>query len=132
MQKESERPMNWVALYGHFDTSEDSVTFVGGEVPSSIAAGVQEPTLMPLFGLAICDRTLSDGWVSADVTFSGVDDQSGCELILAYDVNSRSEISAGIRATRWTMFEIRGFTPGTVPPCRLTWLRSGSPSMKTR
>jgi len=113
--------MNWVTLYGQFEATAD-LTFIGRDMPavtpSAAPAGAIEtplivPTSFPLFGAAICDQILSDGRVSADVIFSTVDSQAACELLLAYDVSSRSEISAGIGGALGSMFEIHGWTPGT-------------------
>lgn len=109
--------MNWITIYGSFQAGADSLTFLGREMPAVVpttpGALAETPATFPLYGVAICDQTFSDGRLAADITFSAVDQQTSCELMVAWDASSRSELSAGIGGATWSMFEIRGWTPGS-------------------
>ena len=107
--------MKWVTLYGNFRAEGEAITFIGHEMPAmpTPPPGSEAAASHPLYGAAICDHNFSDGRLSADVTFANVDSQTSCELIVAWDSSSSSELSAGIVGQIWWMFEIRSWTPGT-------------------
>lgn len=106
--------MNWVSIYGDFEAAGDAVTFQGYDTPRVIPPGEVArpegvPETYPAYGLAICDRTFSDGEISADVTFETMDDMTGCELVFSWDAATQLEVFAGISPHRATAFEICSF-----------------------
>jgi hypothetical protein len=115
----------WVPLLGEFEEKKDGLTFKGRweTYPASNQAGdVQQAPerKVPSLGIILSDQEISDGTVSADVTFAAVGPTTGCELIVGFDIESKSYLSAGITGFHDAMFSIREWatnsqTPGEPP-----------------
>lgn len=110
--------MNWVSIYGDFDADGGAITFKGFDSPRIVPPGEVArpegvPASFPAYGLAICDRTFSDGEISADVTFHTMDDMTGCELVFSWDAATQLEVFGGIAPNRSAAFEIAAFAFST-------------------
>lgn len=115
----------WVPLLGEFEERKDGLIFKGrwDTYPIHEQAGEENPTperKIPSLGIALSDQEISDGTVSADVTFAAIGSTTGCELIIGFDIESRSYLSAGITGFHDAMFSIREWatssqTPGEQP-----------------
>jgi hypothetical protein len=98
-------------MYGHFDSEDGEVTFRGKIVEPTEGGDKASDESQPKasFGIVLSDIAISDGSISADVEFASITDDSICELAVAYDVNARHFLTAGLGGDRWTMFDIREF-----------------------
>jgi hypothetical protein len=106
--------LRWVPVRGSaFQFDGPDVVFPGGTVlgtePS--AGPGAEPVEQPTFGLVLSSYSLADGDVSADFAFSEVSDDSIAEIAVAYDINARHIVDAGIGGDRFSMFCVREFGP---------------------
>lgn len=86
---------NWIALQGEFahDGRTQQITFKGGAQESETAEGKQN---VASTGRYLSDQRFTGGTISANVRFQAVDEDSACEIILGYDPNDGSMITAGI------------------------------------
>lgn len=88
---------NWAQLSGKFDIKPNELIFKGEPVPFK---DPQDPEgkeqIGSLFGHLISDQSLSEGEVEAEVIFQKADARSACELIINYDSETKSYVSAGI------------------------------------
>jgi len=111
----------WFAISGEFEFS-DAISFKGKIVEQG-ALPVQSdketlpeesfsrPPIVPAVGVALCDQRFSDGKITATIEFVGeINETDGCELVLAYDVETNRQISAGIVGANWAMYSIREWT----------------------
>ena len=111
--------LKWFPLFGEFDIKKDTLVFKGKlvEAPAQ-AADVTAPEAreapgdMPAIGTIISNQQITDGTVSAEVTFEEIGPSAGCELILGIDVETRGFISAGINGSDFAFFSIRQWFPG--------------------
>lgn len=101
--------LRWVPTLGTFTTSDQSVVFLGKLVPIASTTADEQTTLRPSAGLALSSATISDGTMSADVTFEEMTKDSVCELTVAYDANAQHLVTAGLGGQEWAMFGIREF-----------------------
>lgn len=111
--------LNWMPLLGEFAFDDGRMTFKGKPIPPvgpgpDLPSG-QAPQPWAAAGQVICDRSMQDGRLSARVRFHSVSALSACELIIAFDPASRSQISAGLGGSG-AMFSIREFAPSSQPP----------------
>lgn len=103
----------WMPLVGQFDQQKkDGLIFRGAweERPAAdqASSGVEAPpTRLPSLGIALSDKEVSDGTVDAEVTYSAVGPISGCELIIGFDIETRSYLTAGLSGFPDAMFSIR-------------------------
>ena len=108
-------PYRWMPIMGEFETSTDSLLFKGRRIPS--AAGPPQPA-GPLFlaavGIVLCDRKMVNGTLTAQVTFDEVSPNSVCELIVAHDLRTKGQITAGLGGSG-AMFSIREWVPAQTP-----------------
>lgn len=94
------------------------IVFKGRKIELSQEAGGTEDTKEggrptgPSQGLILCDQLLSDGRVTAEIEFfDEIDESAGCELVLAYEIDTGRQISAGITGADWTLYAIREMNP---------------------
>jgi hypothetical protein len=114
----------WVALAGEFELGE-TIIFKGkkieiGALPAQTATeslpeeSSVRPATAPALGVALCDQRFSDGKISATIEFvDEIDESGGCELVLAYDVETNKQVSAGIPGANWAMYSIREWLSGS-------------------
>jgi hypothetical protein len=108
-------PYRWMPIMGEFELSVDSLLFKGRRIPS--AAGPPQPGGPQFFaavGIALCDRKMVNGTLTADVTFGEVSPNSVCELIVAHDLRTKGQITAGLGGSS-AMFSIREWLPAQTP-----------------
>jgi hypothetical protein len=105
----------WMPIMGEFEMSADSLVFKGRRVPS-IAGPPQPggPQFLAAVGIALCDRKLVNGTLTAEVKFDEVSQNSVCELIVAHDLRTKGQITAGLGGSR-AMFSIREWVPAQTP-----------------
>lgn len=113
--------LQWVPLWGDFAVEGDVITFKGStwmpdaEVQAAAAAIPSAPTDHPVkrstVGTILCSQSMVNGTISADVEFEEVYPDTGCELIASYNVESQSQISAGIPNRSDASFSIREWSP---------------------
>jgi hypothetical protein len=115
-------PLEWMPLMGHWDFSDHKgIVFRGRSVeyPStrtdSEGEGVEPaaPVIMPGYGVAITNQTISEGRIEATVFFDDVEGATA-EIIVAYDVETKGFIAAGLGGHNLGMFVIREWIP--IPP----------------
>jgi hypothetical protein len=112
--------LKWVPIFGEFEIKKDTIVFKGKlvEAPAQATEGTatetrEAPAQVPAIGTIVCNQQITDGTVSAEVTFEEVGPSAGCELILGMDVETRGFISAGINGSDYALFSIRQWFPGT-------------------
>jgi hypothetical protein len=107
---EPRKPIKWVPLAGEFVPADRDILFRGRPIVDSEPPGAAgEKKVRPGWGMALSDRTLADGMVSADVRFREVTTDTTCEIIVAYDPNAEHILAAGLGSQAWAMFGIREF-----------------------
>jgi hypothetical protein len=105
---ENERAqLRWVPTLGEFAAAGQEVVFQGKLVPIRTTTPDEQTTLAPGAGIVLCSATISDGTLSADVTFAEMTKDSVCELAVAYDANAQHLVAAGLGGQDWAMFGIR-------------------------
>jgi hypothetical protein len=119
--EKKKRAVKWVALYGEFNFNDPKkIEFLGRSLPipkTVDPASFKDQKEQPSFGLALCNRTIADGDISADVVFDEWTPESVCELAVSYDPNSTQSVSAGIGGTEYSLYSIREFNvPNTARP----------------
>lgn len=113
----------WVPISGEFDIAKDMILFKGKRIelgpqhPTSGESTVEQKeaqatTVSPSAGTLLCNQELNEGILSADVELLDVTGEATCQLILSYDVETTSLISAGIGGWPSGMFDIREWIPG--------------------
>jgi len=106
----------WIPLFGDFDIQKGAIRFNGRLIESQADSASMEPaqaaTTVPTVGLALCDQHLTDGTVAATVEFDELGPNTGCEVVVDYDVETRGFITAGITGFEFGMFSIREWYPG--------------------
>lgn len=112
--------LKWVPLFGNFDLKRDAMVFKGElvEIPYSAGEGASTPAretpgTMPSIGTMVCNQQITDGTISAEVMFEELGSNSGFELILGYDIETRGFLAAGIPGYDFALFSIRQWHPGT-------------------
>src|ERR1700692_2768112 len=113
--------LNWMPLLGEFAFDDGRMPFKGRSIPPvgpgpDLPSG-EAPQPWAAAGQVICDRSMQDGRLSAKVRFHSVSALSACELIIAFDPASKSQISAGLGGSG-AMFSIREFAPPSQPPAQ--------------
>jgi hypothetical protein len=106
----------WMPLVGYFEQKKNGVTFKGEweERPIVDQAGTGSDSALekiPSLGISISDQEISDGTVSADITFASVGRITGCELIVGFDTETRSYLTAGLSSFPDAMFSVREWAP---------------------
>lgn len=91
---------NWMPVVGKIEKSKDSLIFKGGKVQLEDLEGSE-------MGLFICDQTFSEGTISVDVIFKGVDSSICADIVLFYDPQNKYQLDAGLTYTN--LFAIRHF-----------------------
>lgn len=111
MAKANEKPRGWVPVLGEFEFSPDRVVYVGRWFTPLQAERQSSPDPAPqaAIGVAMSSVAMADGSVQAEVEFETVIDASICELAIAYDVNARHLVTAGLGSQPWAMFGVREF-----------------------
>ncbi|MBV8202651.1 MAG: hypothetical protein JOZ15_18705, partial [Acidobacteria bacterium] len=107
--------VKWVPLFGEFDVGAETLTFRGMIARPKTQEGEAQGTAPEAssVGIVLSDRTIVNGSISAVVEFEEVFSDTGCELILAFDVRTGGMISAGIPNFSWASFSIREWKPLT-------------------
>jgi hypothetical protein len=109
---------HWMPVFGDFSAKDRRVTFRGRflEAQASLETATQEsreaPAKVPAIGAIICDQQMTNGAVSAVVTFKHISAVTGCQLIIGYDVDTRAYLAAGITGMEHAMYDIREWHPG--------------------
>ena len=100
---------------GEFELLANSLVFKGRRIPS-VAGPAQPdgPQFLAAVGIALCDRKLVNGTLAASVKFAEVSPNSVCELIVAHDLRTKGQITAGIGGSG-AMFSIREWVPAQTP-----------------
>jgi len=105
-------PMAWVPRLGDFDVTEEEIRFKGRRLmlppPEGSPEGAESKEQASV-GLILCNRTLADGFITAEVEFEQITDKTVCELAVAYDPNAAHLVTAGIGGTTLGMFGIREY-----------------------
>ena len=105
-------PMPWVPRLGDFDVTEEEIRFKGRRLmlppPEGSPEGAESKEQASV-GLILCNRTLADGFITAEVEFEQITDKTVCELAVAYDPNAAHPVTAGIGGTTLGMFGIREY-----------------------
>jgi Nucleoside 2-deoxyribosyltransferase len=96
----------WVPLFGHFSETKRGLVF-HGRWEEFRPPNLKAPERLPSFGLTLSDQQISDGSISAEVSFAAVGETTGCEFVLAFDFESRSYLTAGISGYSDCMFSVR-------------------------
>ena len=101
---------NWIALRGEFEVNPNNqvIDFKGKEEKAEGSGG---SLVQPSNGLFISDQRFTGGEISATFSFVGVGDFASCEIVLGYDANDGSMITAGIGPAP-NMFVIRRLDRG--------------------
>lgn len=112
----------WIPIHGLFHEEKNGVVFKGSweESPQTgdAAAGSEVlPEKLPSLGIILSDQEISDGSITADVTFAAIGRVTGCEIIVNFDLETRSYLAAGISGFQDAMFSIR------------EWLHTRKPAM---
>ena len=118
------KPIAWVPLFGEFETIDGNIRFKGKAVPTTPAAepGDEPLTDQPAFGIALSNRKLADGDVTADVRFEQVTGDSVCEILVSYDANARHIATAGLGGDERALYTIREFGgPKTIGAASQWW-----------
>ncbi len=105
----------WMPIMGEFEISTDSLVFKGRRIPS--VAGPSQPSgpqFLAAVGIALCDRKLVNGTLTAAVRFDEVSQNSVCEIIVAHDLRTKGQITAGLGGSG-AMFSIREWVPAQTP-----------------
>src|SRR4051794_798411 len=100
--------LRWVAVMGEFSPEGDALIFRGREFPAKREGG--ETGVQPMIGQCICDRSFSEGKISAEISFSSDDPMPLAEIVFAYNpaTPSRDMLTAGL-GFNGSMFEIRSW-----------------------
>jgi hypothetical protein len=111
----------WMPIMGEFDTSADRIVFKGhpGSIPES---GQPQPQPQPLasVGILLSDHKMVTGSLRATVEFAEITPLSVCELIISYDLKTKSQITAGLGGSS-AMFSIRQWGPPSSPQSSGAW-----------
>lgn len=91
---------NWMPVAGKFEKSKESLLFRGGKVPFEDHEGAE-------IGLFICDQSFSEGSISVDVIFKGINSSSCADIVLFYDPQNKYQLDAGL--TYVNLYAIRHF-----------------------
>ncbi len=113
----------WVQLYGEFDSASAPAELVFKGRPHeyvSMGQDGKEPSstteVGPLFGVALTPIRMAEGRVAATFTFSDAAPRTTGEVVLAHDVNTKYQLTAGINTIADSMFNIREWV--TVSPAQ--------------
>ncbi len=103
----------WMPLVGEFEIKEDSIVFRGKHI-SVPATGEPQPAQQPMaaIGILLCDQTITNGRLRAQIQFADIIPYSVCEVILGYDLKTKGMVSAGLGGS-FSMFSIREWLPPT-------------------
>lgn len=101
-------------VLGEFQQEKGKLIFLGREleIPQRELQSeetAQLPQRMASIGNALANETFAGGTVSASIEFADVKEQTGCELILFYNPNTRFMVTAGIGGALFGMFSVRHF-----------------------
>jgi hypothetical protein len=120
--------INWIPTIGEFDITPDEVKFLGKAVPPQEEPAPHEPESKPApgLGIALCDRSLADGSISANIEFEAVDEDTTCELLVAYDVDNNHFMNAGLGPESWAMFGIREYRGPRIPNSWFNYRTAGT------
>ncbi|TGK41164.1 hypothetical protein [Leptospira andrefontaineae] len=101
--------MKWIPIIGQFDITETGFVFAGGEM--TYLGTLRGPAI----GNIISDKTFNNGSIEVDIEFEKFDENSGAELIIAYDAETKAMLNAGILGTAQSpaTFNIREFNGQT-------------------
>jgi hypothetical protein len=109
---------SWVPVFGEFLADEDSIQFRGKWLDVHPGPSEQQeqrlqegPRRLPALGIILSDQEISEGRISAEVTFEELGPSSGCEIVVGFDVETKSYVSAGITGFEQFMFSIREWSP---------------------
>lgn len=108
-------PYRWMPIMGEFELAPRSLVFKGRRIPSVAGpAQAEGPQFLAAVGIALCDRKLVNGTLTAAVRFVEISPNSVCELIVAHDLRTKGQITAGLGGSG-AMFSIREWLPAQTP-----------------
>lgn len=96
----SEEKYNWITLAGDFSERDNTLLFHSNK---HINSENKQPT--PSIGIIICNKSFSEGIISAEIGFKKITESSACEIIINYDIDKKTHVSAGLGFG--SMYEIR-------------------------
>src|SRR5437868_6177274 len=103
----------WVPLFGEFDSTDANgeVVFRGRRVPAPEQVGGTgvAPSDQASIGLALCNETIADCTIAAEMEFSDVTPETICELAVSYDANADHLVTAGLGGPTWGAYGIREY-----------------------
>jgi hypothetical protein len=103
----------WMPIIGEFDTSANRIVFKGHLI-SPPESGQPQPQQQPMgsVGILLSDHKMVSGSLRATVEFAEVTSFSVCEIIISYDHQTKSMITAGLGGGGGSaMFSIRQWFP---------------------
>jgi hypothetical protein len=105
-------PHNWMPLFGEFTIRDEIIKFKGRQLfPTQPPPDPQQgQEVFGAVGILLTNRTMTNGRLSAEVIFEQVTPRSVCDLILGYDLDTKSQVSAGLGGGG-AMFGIREWVP---------------------
>ncbi len=110
---------SWIPVIGEFHEADDALHFRGKWIDAQPDPSEQQepgrqetPPRVPTLGITLSDQEISEGRITADVTFEEIGPSSGCEIVVGFDVETKGYISAGITGFEQFMFSIREWSPG--------------------
>lgn len=108
-------------VMGEFELTTNALVFKGRRFPGTADPaqpdGIQ---FVAAVGIALCNRKLVSGILTAAVKFSEITQHSVCELVVAYDLRSKGLVTAGLGGSG-AMFSIREWLPGQAPQTGGSW-----------
>jgi hypothetical protein len=121
MAQTSQPRLSWVSLWGEFEEGNDEITFHGYPYTPSqplqtsdakgadVAAEPQQPR--GGVGRVLSNRRLTDGKVSVDIEFTGVDPVTTAEITLQHDPVTDEMLNVGLGAN--LLVSVRHWTRAT-------------------
>jgi hypothetical protein len=102
----------WIAISGDFESNVNEIIFKGKSITPIQKNEPQETDSKDLssIGILVFDQLAGDGSISADIEFDEFDNDTVCEFILSYNVESKGFLSAGLGGG-YNMFNIREWIP---------------------
>jgi hypothetical protein len=100
---------NFVPIIGlPLEKKGDTWRFKGG----TVEANQPDKDPVPHMGLHLCRQLFSGGHISTKVQFTEVSAASGAEIVLSYDPQTGTTLSAGIPGNDFPLFAVREFSGG--------------------
>ncbi|MBS0165652.1 MAG: hypothetical protein JSR29_06215 [Nitrospira sp.] len=111
----------WMPVMGEFESTSNALVFKGRRFPGT--GDPAQPDVVQFVaavGIALCNRKLVSGTLTAAAKFSEITPNSVCELVVAYDLRSKGLVTAGLGGSG-AMFSIREWLPAQTPQTGGSW-----------